>query len=149
MSRATSSLATAELAVPRRLLLTYIEEAQAQLARRREIVGDRIREARNAKGWLQKELARRVHVEPQTVSNWERGVSTPDLDKLDLLAEVLEQPVSYFLVSPAEDPPEPAGPIAERLAGVEAELAALRGEIAGLVSLLQPEDDTEAPRRRA
>lgn len=118
MSNASTSRANASLAGPTRLLHTYLEEAAAKLSRRREIVGDRIREARERKGWLQKELAGRVHVEPQTVSNWERGVTTPDLDKLEILARELECQVSDFLVEPAE------------VSAREDELSALRGELA-------------------
>lgn len=112
-----------------------MEEAAARLARRREIVGDRIKEARTAKGLLQKELAGRVHVEPQTISNWERGVSTPDFDKLELLARELDQVVSFFLVGPEDvsvgDTANPASAAAieevlEQVAAVRKELGSLR-----------------------
>jgi transcriptional regulator with XRE-family HTH domain len=125
MSSATKPEANASLAAPTRLLLTYMEEAAAKLARRREIVGDRIREARERKGWLQKELAGRVHVEPQTVSNWERGVTTPDLDKLAILARELDQEVADFLVEPAVEASreEDWRVLREELAGMGAALA--------------------------
>ena len=97
MSRTSVTGANAQLAAPRKLLDDYLREATSRLARRRQVVGDRIREAREAKGWLQKTLAARVHVEPQTVSNWERGVSTPDLEKLEMVARELGQPLAYFV----------------------------------------------------
>jgi transcriptional regulator with XRE-family HTH domain len=65
-------------------------------------LGDRIREARAAKGWKQRELASEVEVEPITVSRWERGATTPDLDVIRLVAEATGKPLSYFV---ADDQP--------------------------------------------
>jgi transcriptional regulator with XRE-family HTH domain len=67
------------------------------------MLGDRIRQARAAKGWKQKNLAAEVEVEPITVSRWERGATTPDLDVLRLVAEATGRPLSYF-VSDDESP---------------------------------------------
>jgi transcriptional regulator with XRE-family HTH domain len=63
----------------------------------KEPVGERIREARAAKGWMQKHLAAEVEVEPITVSRWERGATTPDLDVLRLVADATGKPLSYFV----------------------------------------------------
>jgi transcriptional regulator with XRE-family HTH domain len=60
-------------------------------------LGGRIREARASKGWKQRELASEVEVEPITVSRWERGATTPDLDVLRLVADATEKPLSYFV----------------------------------------------------
>jgi transcriptional regulator with XRE-family HTH domain len=60
-------------------------------------LGERIRAARAAKGWKQKHLAAQVDVEPITVSRWERGATTPDLDVINLVAEATGKPVSYFV----------------------------------------------------
>src|SRR4051794_23329838 len=67
-------------------------------------VGERIRAARAAKGWKQKNLAAEVEVEPITVSRWERGATTPDLDVLRLVAEATGKPLSYFVSSDEEQP---------------------------------------------
>jgi transcriptional regulator with XRE-family HTH domain len=64
-------------------------------------LGGRIREARAARGWKQRELASEVEVEPITVSRWERGATTPDLDVLRLVADATGRPLSYFV---AEEP---------------------------------------------
>jgi transcriptional regulator with XRE-family HTH domain len=69
----------------------------------REPVGERIREARAAKGWMQKHLAAEVEVEPITVSRWERGATTPDLDVLRLVADATGKPLSYFVSDPKEE----------------------------------------------
>jgi len=66
-------------------------------------LGGRIREARASKGWKQRELASEVEVEPITVSRWERGATTPDLDVLRLVAEATGKPLSYFVAGAAEE----------------------------------------------
>ena len=58
---------------------------------------DRIRAARADLGWKQKHLAAEVHVEPITVSRWERGATTPDLDTLRAVAQATGRPVTYFV----------------------------------------------------
>jgi transcriptional regulator with XRE-family HTH domain len=61
-----------------------------------ELAG-RIKSARSAKGWKQKNLAAEVRVEPITVSHWERGATTPDFDGLALIAEATGKPLGCFL----------------------------------------------------
>jgi transcriptional regulator with XRE-family HTH domain len=108
MSIASVPTANALLVAPSRLLRLYLEEAAATMAMRREVLGGRIREARLAKGWKQKRLAAAVHVEPQTVSNWERGMTTPDLDVLELVAEALDVEVAWLLRDPVSQAAEEA-----------------------------------------
>jgi transcriptional regulator with XRE-family HTH domain len=60
-------------------------------------IGERIRTARAEKGWKQKHLAAAVSVEPITVSRWERGATTPDLQVLGLVAEATGRPLAYFV----------------------------------------------------
>ena len=50
------------------------------------IVGKNLKKFREASGLSQKELAQHMSVTRQTISNWERGISQPDLDSLLLLA---------------------------------------------------------------
>ena len=52
--------------------------------------GNKLYELRKEKGLSQEELASHLEVTRQTVSKWELGESTPDLDKLVLLAELFE-----------------------------------------------------------
>jgi transcriptional regulator with XRE-family HTH domain len=108
-------------------------------------LGGRIREARASKGWKQRELASEVEVEPITVSRWERGATTPDLDVLRLVADATGKPLSYFVAGEAdqaatssadatihklEQAAERLNAEADRIAGlldeVRAELARLR-----------------------
>lgn len=47
--------------------------------------GNRLYELRKQKGLSQEELANRLDVTRQTVSKWELGDSTPDMDSVMLL----------------------------------------------------------------
>jgi len=76
-------------------------------------LGSRIREARASKGWKQRELASEVEVEPITVSRWERGATTPDLDVLRLVADATGKPLSYFVADDA--PPAATEPAVRKL----------------------------------
>src|SRR5690349_13240565 len=64
--------------------------------------GDRLREAREARGVTAVTLAELVGVTPQAVSQYEHGVSSPTPDKLYLMASKLSLPVEYFLQPPRE-----------------------------------------------
>ena len=100
-------------------------------------LGDRIREARASKGWKQRELASEVEVEPITVSRWERGATTPDLDVLRLVAEATGQPLSYFVTDEGERAATPSVDaavknlerVADRLAGEADRIAGLLDEV--------------------
>jgi HTH-type transcriptional regulator/antitoxin HipB len=61
------------------------------------VIGQNIREARRARAWTQKELALKVGVESQTISNLERGVYQPSWKTLHSLAEALELSLEELL----------------------------------------------------
>jgi transcriptional regulator with XRE-family HTH domain len=103
-------------------------------------LGDRIREARASKGWKQRELASEVEVEPITVSRWERGATTPDLDVLRLVAEATEKPLSYFVANEDERTAARGSDDAIRRLEVAAErLNAEADRIAGLLEEVRAE----------
>lgn len=52
---------------------------------------------RKSKGWSQEELASRVQVSRQTVSAWERGLSSIDVDSMILLCHEFGLTVEEFL----------------------------------------------------
>ena len=72
-------------------------------------LGAKIKQARAERGWKQKHLAAEVSVEPITVSRWERGATTPDLDVLGLVAEATGKPVSFFVEETSAAPAAGAG----------------------------------------
>jgi transcriptional regulator with XRE-family HTH domain len=100
-------------------------------------LGGRIREARASKGWKQRELASEVEVEPITVSRWERGATTPDLDVLRLVAEATGKPLSYFVAGAEKEPSAGAADdavrklerAADRLSAEADRIAALLDEV--------------------
>jgi transcriptional regulator with XRE-family HTH domain len=66
----------------------------------REILSARIRELRSARGFSQEELAERVGLTSQAMSNIERKRSLPSLDTLEALARELGATPSSLLEAP-------------------------------------------------
>ena len=69
-------------------------------------IGAFIREHRVEKDLTQAELAERLGVSPQSVSNWERGESLPDIGVLKQIADMFDVTVDYLLqenVSPEQE----------------------------------------------
>ena len=108
------------------------------MSEKKERLGERIRAARTAKGWKQKHLAAQVDVEPITVSRWERGATSPDLDVINLVAEATGKPLSYFIGDEGEQGAE-ASPSALEAAAARIEAAALQiaSEADRIASLLE------------
>jgi transcriptional regulator with XRE-family HTH domain len=124
---------------------------------RRHALGRRIKKARQRKGWYQRELAAAVHVQPQTISNWERGVSAPGLAYLELLARALELPISALLdggdSETDEQPPTTsvsaagAEPV-DRLEAAVAQIVAAANRLSQLAAALEPPAPARAVERQ-
>lgn len=69
------------------------------------MLGERIANARKAKGWAQEELAQRLGVTLDSIVRWETEQLTPRANKLVKLSGVLGVPIMW-LVAGAEQPPE-------------------------------------------
>lgn len=65
-----------------------------------EALGQRIREAREERGFSQKRLADRIERRQAAISDMENGRMQPDATTLVVLAEALEKPVTYFFPPP-------------------------------------------------
>lgn len=65
-------------------------------------VGKNIRDLRQESGLTQDELAERLFVSRQTVSNYELGRTRPDIDMLEQLARVLETDLNTLLYGPPD-----------------------------------------------
>ncbi len=143
MASASYTAGIDPLAHVRHLLDSYLGEAAGTVADRKEL-GRRIAKARRDKHWKQKHLAAAVSVEPATVSRWETGVHSPDLDMLDRLAVELDRPLSYFVDVPEVQPDDrPA---------TRADIAELRGLVEALaaqVALLLAQSVPAEPRAPA
>lgn len=59
--------------------------------------GTKIKELRLAFGWSQVELARRLNISKQTVSNWENDNIQPSIEMLVRLSEVFHVTTDYLL----------------------------------------------------
>jgi transcriptional regulator with XRE-family HTH domain len=67
-------------------------------------VGKTIRRLRTEKHLTQDDLAARLHVTRQTVSNYETGKSNPDVEMLISIAEVFETDVNCLIYGPTVPP---------------------------------------------
>lgn len=60
-------------------------------------IGKNIKKWRSEKGITQDQLAERLHVTRQAVSNWENGKTQPDIEMLTALAECFEISVEELI----------------------------------------------------
>ena len=65
-------------------------------------VGDNIRTWRELKGLKQVDLAQRIDISPEALSNIENGVSKPNIERLEDIADALEIEVSQLLINPQQ-----------------------------------------------
>ena len=86
------------------------------------MLNENIQNLRKQKGMTQEELAIRLHVVRQTVSKWEKGISTPDAQMLQRIAQELETDVSTLLGTPVEAAPDLKG-VSQQLAKINEQLA--------------------------
>ena len=61
------------------------------------MLGQRINELRLALGWSQVELAKRLNVSKQTVSNWENDNIQPSIEMLVRLSKIFNVATDYLL----------------------------------------------------
>lgn len=57
---------------------------------------DKLKQARIQQNYKQSELADKLGVKNTTISNWETGISNPDVTMIEELCDVLQVPSSYF-----------------------------------------------------
>lgn len=88
-----------------------------------EDLGARIKQAREEAGLSQAGLAERIGLKhPQSVSNYERGLTEVTTARLSRIADATRRPLSFFLEEPQEAP-QPAqgwGEVLARIAELEA-----------------------------
>lgn len=68
-------------------------------------LGEKIMTQRKLRGWSQEELSNQLDVSRQSVSKWESGASTPDLDKILAMSRLFGVTTDYLLTdetTPAE-----------------------------------------------
>jgi len=96
--------------------------------------GDRLSGAREAQGWSQTELARRLGVKLKTVCGWEDDLSEPRANKLQMLAGVLNVSIMWLLTGDGdglEDPGE-VGHLPRDISAILAEIHQVKVQVDGL-----------------
>lgn len=63
----------------------------------KETFGQRLARLRKQKGLTQEEIANRVNISPQAVSKWENDISSPDIDTIVKLSEILNVSLNELL----------------------------------------------------
>jgi transcriptional regulator with XRE-family HTH domain len=96
-------------------------------------LGSRIVERRSARGWKQRELARRTGIEPGRLSRIERGLAAPSLDEVARLKDAFGGSVDELLFG--EAPAGPEGSLDQLARDIDR--LGSRGEIAVLRRLFQ------------
>ena len=86
------------------------------------MLNENIKALRKTNGLTQDEFAVRLNVVRQTVSKWEKGLSVPDAEMLQRIAEVFEVSVSQLLGSTISQN-ENVDIIAEQLSRINEQLA--------------------------
>lgn len=66
-------------------------------------LGEKIKSARKAKGFTQRQLADMVNAKHNSVSDWESNKSKPDMDTVELLCGALDLTPTYLVGSKSDD----------------------------------------------
>lgn len=69
---------------------------------------NKLYELRKQKGLSQEELANKLNVSRQTVSKWELGDSTPDMEKLIVLSDLFEISLDELVLGKIPEPQQAA-----------------------------------------
>jgi transcriptional regulator with XRE-family HTH domain len=69
---------------------------------------NRLYQLRKQKGFSQEELANRLNVSRQTVSKWEVGDSTPDMEKLVAISDLFDVSLDMLIMGKEAPAPEAA-----------------------------------------
>ena len=67
------------------------------------ILADKITELRKLSGWSQEELADKLGVSRQSVSKWEMAQSTPDMNRIVMMAKLFGVSTDYLLLDEVEE----------------------------------------------
>lgn len=87
--------------------------------------GKRMKAARERMRMTQPIVAKEFGVKVQAVSNWERDVDSPGIDRLMPLARLLEVPVEWLLEGKGPPPPAKSEVVEVDIATLDPELQAM------------------------
>ena len=63
-------------------------------------LGKNLKEAREKAGYSQSDVAEKLNISRQSVSRWENGWSSPDIDNLTVLSQIYKIPIDVLLENP-------------------------------------------------
>lgn len=114
-----------------------------------KMIGLRIREARKRAGLRQDELGAQIGIGKSSISEWESGKRSPDIDKIEDIAKVLKVSAAY-LMGWEEKNLTSSPPTIKRISDMEPQRIRLIGEVAAGEPILAEEDyevyiDVDAP----
>lgn len=72
---------------------------------------EKLTELRRSRGWSQEQLGERLGVTRQTVSKWELGATTPELEKLAMMSDIFGVSTDELIKGEPQEPAEPAEPV--------------------------------------
>lgn len=67
---------------------------------------ERLMQLRKQRGWSQEQLGEQLHVTRQTISKWETGATTPELNKLIELSELFDLSIDELVGRTSSAQPE-------------------------------------------
>lgn len=86
-------------------------------------LGHKIKSARVAAGYSQKDLAKVLRVSDKSISAYEVNRAQPSLNTLKKIAQTVKQPLSYFTEDKSSD-------LAKKISDIEKELAEIKKALA-------------------
>jgi transcriptional regulator with XRE-family HTH domain len=86
--------------IQHRRITTKLYAPMASIQRSRQIIGERIKEARLNSGMSQQDIAQILHCDQTTVSRMERGLISPDCAEIRLLSSVFQLSILYLMGYP-------------------------------------------------
>jgi transcriptional regulator with XRE-family HTH domain len=86
--------------IQHRRITTRLHAPIASIQKSRQIIGERMKEARLNSGMSQQDIAKLLHCDQTTISRMERGIISPDCAEIRLLSSVFQLSILYLMGYP-------------------------------------------------
>jgi transcriptional regulator with XRE-family HTH domain len=86
--------------IQHRRITTKLYAPMASIQESRQIIGQRLKEARLNCGMSQHDIAKALHCDQTTISRMERGLVSPDCAEIRLLSSVFQLSILYLMGYP-------------------------------------------------
>jgi transcriptional regulator with XRE-family HTH domain len=86
--------------IQHRRITTKLYAPMASIQESRQIIGQRLKEARLNCGMSQHDIAKALHCDQTTISRMERGLISPDCAEIRLLSSVFQLSILYLMGYP-------------------------------------------------